>query len=142
MTITKNTLLLIAIFGLIGCGGKQGPDVTRYRVSGSVNFDSKPVPAGMIVFEPDTQKGNKGPTGSAKIVNGKFDTASVTGTVGGPHNIRVEGYDGKTTPDLPFGKPIFVPHTQSIDLPKKDTTQDLSVPADAAKGLQTDGPPA
>jgi len=39
-----------------GCTSDQGPK--RYRVSGEITFDGKPVPHGEIVFTPDIGKGN------------------------------------------------------------------------------------
>lgn len=41
-----------------GCG-KSG--VERHNLSGQVTFRGKPLPAGLIVFEPDSRDGNEGP---------------------------------------------------------------------------------
>ncbi|MDA0285652.1 MAG: hypothetical protein O3B13_22285 [Planctomycetota bacterium] len=123
------TLLLLFVTGC-GGGGDDGPP--RFRVSGTVTFDGKPVPAGTIYFQPAA--GNKGPAGLAAIVKGKFDTSSGKGTVGGPHNVRVEGTDAA-------GVPIFVPHFEEIDLPKESSRQEFEIPASAADNLQTDAEP-
>lgn len=84
---------------LCGCGD-VGP--ARYRVSGTVTIAGWPVPDGMIFFEPDAEHGNRGPTGFATIVQGRFDTAgSPPGrpAIAGPHRVRIEanahaGYAG------------------------------------------------
>ena len=63
----------------IGCGNEK-----TYRVSGKVTFKGQPVPEGRIFFMPDPSKGNKGPSGSAEIKNGRYDTdAGGRGVVGG-----------------------------------------------------------
>lgn len=132
---TLNAVLLftatVPLLFVTGCGGgDDGPP--RFRVSGTVTFDGKPVPAGTIYFQPAA--GNKGPAGLAAIVKGKFDTSSGKGTVGGPHNVRVEGTDAA-------GVPIFVPHFEEIDLPKESSRQEFEIPASAADNLQTDAEP-
>ena len=53
---------------LVGCGDGG---LKRYRVSGDVSFQGKPVPAGSIIFTPDTAKGNAGPQGTANIIDGR-----------------------------------------------------------------------
>ncbi len=124
-----------------GCGGGGGSDVERFRVSGTVTFKGEPIPAGTVTFEPNVTKGNKGPFGYATITNGKFDTSSVKGTVGGPHFVRIEGTDGKVTPDKPQGSRLFNAHRVEVDLPKSNSEQKFEVPASAAEGMQADGPP-
>lgn len=63
--------LLVGALALAGCG-KEPANVVH--VSGTVTFDGKPVPLGMIVFEPDPSKSNSGRQGHADIKDGKFDT--------------------------------------------------------------------
>lgn len=127
---------------LVGCGGGGGDGPPRFRVSGKVTFDGKPVPAGMVYFTPNTEKGNRGPAGSAPIRNGYYDTNSGKGTVGGPHFISVDGFDGNSTVDRPHGNPLFAPYSIEVDLPKADSTRDLEVPASAAEGLEENPEPA
>lgn len=125
-----------------GCGGGAVKDeFQRFRVSGKVTFKGEPIPAGTIYFEPDAAKGNKGSIGMATISNGSFDTSSVKGTVGGAHFVRIEGYDGKTTPEKPQGSRLFNAHRIEIELPKQDSDQKFEVPASAAENMQPDGPP-
>jgi hypothetical protein len=132
-----NSCGLLACLGILcaGCGG--GDSTTRYDVAGTVTFDGKPVPAGVILFTPDVSKNNRGPTGFAKIKDGKYDTRQEgKGTVGGPHTVAISGSDGARLPqqELPDGMPLFTDYGTAVDLPKAATTQDFEVPASAKHG--------
>lgn len=113
-----------------GCGRTTGP--ARYDLSGSITYDGKPVPAGSIVFAPDTSKGNDGPGASADIKDGKYRLVSGRGTIGGPHVARISGFDGKPIQDgpiiNPMGKPLFANVQISVDLPKQAATHNIDVP--------------
>lgn len=145
--VCRNGISIVALIAIalisVGCGG-GGPkdEFQRFRVSGTVTFKGEAVPAGTIYFEPDGSKGNKGSFGVATISGGKFDTSSAKGAVGGPHFVRIEGYDGKKTPEKPQGSMLFNAHRIEIDLPKKDCEQKFEVPASAGENMQVDGPPA
>ena len=86
---------------VLGCSGSSGPP--RYPVEGSVTYDGKPVPAGQIVFEPDSTAGNQGPASYATIDHGRFATPRGKGTVGGPHRVRITGTDGQASGESPHG---------------------------------------
>jgi hypothetical protein len=116
--------------GCLGCGA-SGP--RRFRISGTVTHAGKPIPAGRIVFEPDTARGGAGPQGFAVIQNGRYDTgrAGAQGAIGGPTVVRIDGFDGRPhgedTP--PLGAPLFPDtYVQTLDLPQKDSTLDFNVP--------------
>ena len=102
--------------------------------SGEVTFAGQPVPAGSVYFTPDVAKHNTGPQGVAEIRAGKYSTEG-KGTAGGPVQVRIEGFDGQITPNLPYGRPLFVPFEMEIDLPREATTKNLEVPASEAKQL-------
>lgn len=131
-------LLSLSTVVVSGCGqANDGPQ--RYRLSGSVTYDGKPVVAGFVTFAPDTAKGNSGPGGGAPIRNGNYRTDADKGIVGGPHKVRIIGYDGVKTivegEELTDGKPLFEPYEASINFPKQTSTQDFVIPvgkADAA----------
>ena len=124
--------LLISCCALIpltgfGCGGSEdGPK--RYEVTGSLTVAGKPVPAGMIIFEPDSEKGNSGPGGIADILEGKYKTKPDKGIVGGPHTVRIIGYTephlrGQPEPDL-----LFPEYRVTVDFPtENDITRDFDV---------------
>lgn len=122
---------------LSGCGGNAG-----YHVSGVVNFNGKPIPAGKIYFTPDTSKKNVGATGFATIKNGSYNTASSDGKpqLGGPMVVRIEGFDpsvkgpqnaGDTSGEVTV-KSLFPTYETNAHLPKAGAKQNFDVPADAA----------
>jgi hypothetical protein len=118
--------------GLMAAVGACGNPSGRYDLSGTIMFDGKPVPAGLIVINPDMQKKNDGPQGMAEIKAGRFDTkASAKGAPSGAVTLVVDGFDGQPLPDQPLGKPLFIGHRVSLDLPKTATTHDIDVPKSA-----------
>jgi hypothetical protein len=113
------------IFGVLvlsACGPREEK---LNRVSGRVTFDGKPVPKGLIHFDPTAD----GPQGFANIIDGQYDTAlQGSGVRGGAYNIRVNGFDGKVIPDHPFGKDLFPEYMGRAELPAADSTYDLNIP--------------
>ncbi len=129
MTIIRILPVWLAVgtgFALPGCGG--GPRL--YHVSGQVSYGGKPLPAGVIWFDPDIAKGNDGPQGYAMIKEGQFNTEAPggKGVVGGPHIVRIEGFDGQPGEELPLGRPLFTDFQKALDLPKAPTTLNFEVP--------------
>lgn len=128
----KRLAVLAIVFlgaATLGCN-RGGPD--RYGVSGTVTHAGKPVPAGVVVFDPDAAKGNAGPQGFALIHDGHFDTNGKAGkgSVGGPHRIRVLGYDGLDRNETsPYGNRLFREHVLENDLPKGSANLDINVSA-------------
>jgi hypothetical protein len=125
--------VLVILFAalLLGCGSEKIHDL-----SGTITFKGKPVPAGHIVFEPDTSAGNSGAAGFATIKGGQYDTRIFEGrgTVGGPHHVRILGLDGVPRGELLNGMPVFPEYSTTADLPKEDATQDFEVRRSAGVG--------
>jgi hypothetical protein len=122
--------LIVALFVLATGCGPDGPQ--RYRMSGKVTFEGRPVPTGMISFEP-AEKGIGG--GFAPIVNGAYDTERTgRGHLGGEHSVQITGFDGVMNPDDPdsSARPMFKPYTFTADLPEETTTRDFALPMDNA----------
>jgi hypothetical protein len=122
-------MLLCAV--IAGCGrSTDGPK--RYPLSGTVTYNGQPVPKGFITLEPDAEKGNSGP-GGADIVNGKYDTRTTMGIVGGHYRVRITGTDGVPVTiegeELPDGKPLFPPYETTIEFPAAATVQNFEIPA-------------
>lgn len=119
----------VALLCLLTVGCNSGPKT--YHVSGKVTYNGKPLPAGVIYFDPDVLKKNDAPQGYAIIKDGVYDTAAPggKGVVGGAYLARIEGFDGKPGAELPLGRPLFTDFQQSIELPKATATQDFEVPA-------------
>lgn len=120
--------LIVGAFLFTGCGGGTSDKVVA--VSGAVTCDGKPLPAGLIVFEPDPVKGNRGPQGHAEIKNGQFDTRlSRQGVVVGPQVVRITGGDGvNPEPFTPFGNLLFDEFTVRLDVSRDQPVLRLDVP--------------
>jgi hypothetical protein len=125
MRLFAGCALLAAIFAL-GCGNSE----SLYDVTGTVSFNDKPVPKGLIFFDPDPVKGTPGTQGFANIVDGKYSTRDQgKGIRGGAYIVRVAGFNGITGDEAPFGQPLFPEHTEPRDLEKKHSQLDIAVPA-------------
>jgi hypothetical protein len=106
---------------LAGCGEAE----KIYDVSGTITHEGKPIPKGLIFFDPE-----KGPQGFANVENGKFDTSQAgqgKGIRGGKYTIRISGFDGVPAPEAPFGKPLFPEHQLTKELPAEKQTFDYDV---------------
>lgn len=141
-TLSAVAIWIMLLAGVSGCGGGAASGPERFPVSGKVTFNGQTIPAGTVYLEPNTAKGGTGVAGTAAIHSGAYETGKQQGVVGGPTVIRVEGFDGKTTPDKPYGDRLFVPHSIEVDLPKSPATQDIDVPASAAEKLSKSADPA
>lgn len=116
-----------------GCHKNDSP--IRYNVAGHVTFAGKPLPKGTILFSPDGDKGKDNVAGFAAITNGEYDTiAGGKGVIGGPHVVRISGFDGIHVAELPNGKPLFPDYQTKADLPKEKTVFSVDVPMPATKG--------
>lgn len=125
--------LLLTAWMLTGCGAESdGP--ARYAISGKVDFGGAPIPFGEIMFQPDAEKGNKGPGAMGQIEKGVYKIEAAEGPIGGAHIVRITGLDGKPTAGAaPVAgaapaKPLFKEYQTTADLPKQATTKDFSVP--------------
>jgi len=112
---------------LFGCG----PSTSTIHIHGVVTYDGRPIPTGTIYFEPDMKAGNSGPGSLAIITNSKYDTSAALGVVGGPHVIRIEGYDGIAHGDNLDGKPLFPAYETTAELPTRTSAIDFDVPKKA-----------
>jgi hypothetical protein len=61
-------MLIVALFALALIGCTQKP-ATLNSVSGKVNFKGAPLPDGVIIFSPDTSRGESGKIAFGKIKN-------------------------------------------------------------------------
>jgi hypothetical protein len=124
---SRRIVLLVAfVLALAGCGPSGPP---RYHVSGKITFAGAPVPAGQIFFDPDVSKGNDGRQGFAFIKDGAYDTRlDGQPTIGGPHHVRIQAFDGKPGVELPIGRMMAPEFMTSADLPKQNVTHDFDVP--------------
>jgi len=115
--------LLLALAG--GCGSGE----KLYDVSGTATQNGKPIPAGIIYFDPDPMKGGTGTQGFASINDGKYTTAvNGRGVRGGSYVIRITGYDGKTANEAPLGQPLFSEYEVKKDLPAANSELNFDIP--------------
>ena len=112
---------------LVGCGDRGPP---RYEVSGLVTYRGEPVPVGRIAFEPDPDRGNRGPATMAFVEDGRYRTERGKGTIGGPHIVKIYGFqaEAQTPTGLKVEMTLFPVYYTSADLPEEDTTADFEVP--------------
>jgi hypothetical protein len=114
---------------LVGCGD-SGPE--RYELSGQVTYDGKPIPAGVITFEPQGITLNASTMGEAEIQAGRYKTLPEKGIVGGQHTVFIAGYNGIPEPGSgPYGASLFAPvYKTSVQLPAEPSSLDFDVPKD------------
>src|SRR3954451_11794285 len=116
------SLWLLALVVITACSQEE----KLYRVSGNVTFAGKPIPKGLIFFDPQ----GEGPQGFANIENGKYDTSlpgKGKGIRGGAYDIRVNGFTGIEKNEAPFGDALFPEYTGKKELPQEDSTFDLDI---------------
>lgn len=96
-----------------------------------MTFAGRPVPNGLIRFEPDASRGNHGPVGYAPIINGRYTTAT-DGSKGALKGPLVAIMTGGPAPDpqVEFPKMWFEEHRATLDLdPKAHVSRfDFDVP--------------
>jgi len=109
--------------------GHDGPN--RYSLTGEIKIDGKPIPAGEIMFEPDTSQGNSGPAGVAEIKDGRYATIPNFGTVGGPHIAVITANTGqmmKSDGETPEGWLILDGFRLPLKLPTNTHTENIDIP--------------
>lgn len=130
-TASKSMLLATVVAGaLVGCGGRTDG---IYHVTGTITFNGQPVPSGVIYFDPDTAKGNRGQQGSALIRDGKFDTAAEygRGIAGGAQRIRISGFDGQNINETQlYGNRLFPDYNEVKEMPLEDCKLDFAINLD------------
>jgi hypothetical protein len=118
--------LALGVVLLLGC--KRTAD-EPYEVSGTVSHQGAPVPMGTVFFDPDSELGGSGSQGFAIIRDGKFNTAAEgEGVHGGAYILRVQGFDGKSANEAPYGQPLFPEYQMKTEFPQENTTLDIDVP--------------
>ncbi|HZU35131.1 MAG TPA: hypothetical protein VFA18_04440 [Gemmataceae bacterium] len=132
MVLRRSGVVLgLFVFVVAGCQGEN----KLYNVSGTVTYEGKPIPKGLIFFDPDSTKGTIGTQGFANITEGKYDTADHgKGIRGGSYVLRISGFDGKEANEAPFGQALFPEYQEKRDLPKENSKLDLQVPGKKKSG--------
>jgi hypothetical protein len=127
-SLFANGIAVAVALSILGCR-PAAKGAARHAVSGRITFGGDPVPVGTIAFEPDASAGNNGPAGYGDIKDGKYVTQGRFGAVGGPHIVRIEGFDPPDPANIDAApRPLFREYTTKIDLPRARSTQDFDVP--------------
>src|SRR5262245_53931987 len=121
------------VFAIVGCGPRVAP------VSGKITLDDKPLVNAMIIFEPDGDPKNPGPSSQGKTDSkGEYalqlTTQSTKGAIVGKHRVRITAYEGDdgtvpgSAPDSVFRKALLPEkyHAKSelsFDVPSGGTTE-------------------
>ena len=119
-------LVASALLVVEGCGGSK---VERHNLSGRVTFRGQPVPVGLIVFEPDATRGNRGPQGYAQIFDGRYETEKFgKGAIVGALTVEITGFPpGDGSAGNP-GTPLFPPYKTRTQISADRSTLDFEVP--------------
>lgn len=121
--------LMFFVAGLLAASGCGKSDVDRHNLSGQVTFRGKPVPVGLIVFEPDVSKGNRGPQGYAEIFNGRYETDKLgKGAVIGALSVEITGFPPGDGSEGSPSAPLFAPYKTQVEITSETTTLDFTVP--------------
>jgi hypothetical protein len=113
---------------LAGCGRRVPEGLVA--VNGVVTFQSRPVPYGEVVFEPDPTKGNRGPQCRCAINNGAYATRADFGAPRGPVIVMVTGFTQPPGFDYLEARPLFTAHSFTADLSAAPPRLDIVVPAE------------
>lgn len=115
--------------------------MTLYNVSGTVQYDGKPVPFGSVLFIADADEGNAGPQGIAQINDGKFNTAEAgRGVVGGAYKVIIKGRSVRAAEEDDEGQgaePLFNDYQTTVVFPAEDSVQTFDVPEQQSKPVVT-----
>jgi hypothetical protein len=88
----KCALALVAFVALLASGCSD-PFAGRQAISGTVNFKGKPLPAGIIMFEPQEKQDT---SAGAPIENGSYTISRQKGLKPGKYLVRISAGDGVT----------------------------------------------
>jgi hypothetical protein len=127
LAATSVLTLFVFLLPLVnGCGTSKVP---RHNLSGRVTFRGKPVPVGLIVFEPDASRGNRGPQGYAQIFDGRYETEKFgKGAIIGALRVEITGFPpGDGSAGNP-STPLFPPYKTQVEVSADTSTLDFDVP--------------
>jgi len=131
--------LTLCCFALLLASCSKNP-TGRVDIWGAVTYKGQPVPAGVIIINPDLSKGNDGPQGMAEIKDGRYDTRSLDkGAPSGAAILMIDGFDGVPQGDQTLGKALFVGYKLSLDIPNEPTEKNIEVPETAGKSNKSYG---
>jgi hypothetical protein len=129
--------VLVLILSVAGCGGGPVGAEGTYELSGTIEYEGNPIPAGTIMFVPAGGQPKNAAVGIAEITDGHYKTAPGRGVFGGSYTLRLTAHDDNPVPvpdaDPSEGPteqptPLFPPESEmKVDLPKGQKTFDIKV---------------
>jgi hypothetical protein len=123
-------MLALACMVLAGCSDPAQPQ--RAPLHGKVTFEGKPVAFGVIIFTPDSAKGNKGVFGNAEIADGEYHTSPDYGPTPGPMLVTIQVYDSKP----PDNHLIALIPDYAIEIGSATSEYDLNLTANDVKPIK------
>jgi ABC-type oligopeptide transport system substrate-binding subunit len=123
MRLTLAFVAVVGCFLLVGCGPSQP---VRSSFEGKVTYEGKPVTYGMIYFNPDITRGNKGVYGIGEINDGVYQTNPGYGATPGPMLLTFQIFDAKPPENHRLANIVDVPvdfsttASRDFDLTAKD----------------------
>jgi len=145
----KYCSILLAVAGLaVSTGCSNSNDPRGIQLNGEVTLNGEPIKVGRISFTPDSKAGNRGPMGTCRIKDGKYDTTTFAGrgVIGGAHVVKIENFCAPSeNAKLPAGaegsispvaferheraNPIRGGYSESWDIPTGDSpiTKDFAI---------------
>ena len=130
----QRAVIPVLLLALTSCSDKPSG---RVDIWGVVKYKNQPVPAGLIVINPDLSKGNDGPQGLAEIRDGRFDTRSLDKAApSGPVIFMIDGFDGVPQGESTNGRPLFLGYKVQLEIPKEPSEKNIDVPESAGKNAK------
>jgi hypothetical protein len=80
---------------LSGCG--EGDGLPRVEVSGTVTFDGKPLPVGLIQFHPEASLQGVAVSGGAVIEGGRYQISREQGLTPGTYKVVILSHNNSDT---------------------------------------------
>jgi hypothetical protein len=98
-------------------------------VHGKVTLNGEPAPVVLILFKPDSSKGNSGPGVKVTGHQGFYETSPDKGVTQGPQLVEITAFDGISTEDSKKGNALTkVPYETSVIIPDHDSEQNFDLP--------------
>ncbi|MDY0165347.1 MAG: hypothetical protein RBS80_02325 [Thermoguttaceae bacterium] len=129
-TTVRNRMLFGVAAALIallsGCGGGE----PRGDVQGTVVFDGKPVPAGMVSFEPAAATG---PARNVAIRDGAYRASGTLGLTPGTYRVRIAAGDAAAADEGPEADQHSPVYYRPLLPPSWNVQSELSVEVRAGR---------
>jgi hypothetical protein len=125
--------VLLAVFAA-GCGSSDGPE--RFDVSGTLTYEGKPIPYGIIVFSNKETLYDTGCT----IEDGEYESQDGKGHTGGKFKVSVEAWTAMAEAWEDEAPKLFTgTYNKEIELAPENTVLNLDFKKEDFAGLKEGG---